>query len=109
MPGVSPVAGDSGEAPLARLIRIAESAMFGLGRATSPRRVGMRIGFDGLFGLVADRLARDPLRRHSFRFANRGRTRLKVRVLNGSRLVAVREAVGEGTFPIAGRKVGTPL
>ena len=51
--------------------------MFGLGPATkiyiAIEGVDMRKGFDGLFGLVRDRLGQDPLRGHLFLFANRAR------------------------------------
>ena len=51
--------------------------MFGLGPATkiyiAVEGVDMRKGFDGLFGLVRDRLGQDPLSGHLFLFANRAR------------------------------------
>ena len=51
--------------------------MFGLGPATkiyiAIEGVDMRKGFDGLFGLVRDRLGQDPLSGHLFLFSNRGR------------------------------------
>lgn len=46
----------------------------------------MRKGFDGLYGLVRDRLGQDPLSGHLFLFANRTRSRLKVLVWDGSGL-----------------------
>ena len=56
--------------------------MFGLGPATkiyiAVEGVDMRKGFDGLYGLVRDRLSQDPLSGHLFLFANRARSRLKV-------------------------------
>ena len=56
--------------------------MFGVGPATkiyiAIAGVDMRKGFDGLFGLVRDRLGQDPLSGHLFLFANRARTRLKL-------------------------------
>ena len=64
--------------------------MFGLGPATkifiAVDAVDMRKGFDGLYGLVRDRLGQDPLSGHLFLFANRGRSRLKVLVWDGSGL-----------------------
>ena len=49
--------------------------MFGLGPATkiyiAVEGVDMRKGFDGLYGLVRDRLGQDPLSGHLFLFANR--------------------------------------
>jgi transposase len=40
--------------------------------------VDMRLGFDGLYNLVATRLKADPLSGHLFLFRNRGADRLKV-------------------------------
>src|SRR5437016_3043202 len=64
--------------------------MFGLGPATkiyiAVEAVDMRQGFDGLYGLVRDRLGEDPLSGHLFLFANRARSRLKVLVWDGSGL-----------------------
>ena len=52
--------------------------MFGLTMAArvfvATGATDMRIGFDGLFGLVRDTLGEDPLSGHLFVFANRGRT-----------------------------------
>ena len=49
--------------------------MFGLGPATriyiAIEGVDMRKGFDGLYGLVRDRLGHDPLSGHLFLFSNR--------------------------------------
>ena len=81
--------------------------MFGLGPATkiyiAVEGVDMRKGFDGLYGLVRDRLGHDPLSGHLFLFANRERTRLKVSGVGRQRTVGVREAVGEGPLSLAGR------
>src|SRR5437879_2239090 len=64
--------------------------MFGLGPATkiymAVEGVDMRKGFDGLYGLVRDRLGQDPLSGHLFLFTNRARSRLKVLVWDGSGL-----------------------
>jgi transposase len=58
--------------------------MFGLGPATkiyiAVESVDMRKGFDGLYGLVRDRLGEDPMSGHLFLFTNRGRSRLKALV-----------------------------
>jgi transposase len=43
-----------------------------------PDPVDMRLGFDGLFALVANRLQADPLCGHLFIFRNRTANRLKV-------------------------------
>jgi transposase len=46
----------------------------------------MRKGFEGLYGLVRDRLSCEPLSGHLFLFCNGQRNRLKVLVWDGSRL-----------------------
>jgi transposase len=73
--------------------------LFGLGLSTriyiGVDAVDMRKGFDGLYGLVRDRLGQDPLSGHLFLFANRSRTRLKALVWDGS---------GFGCAPNAWRK-----
>lgn len=46
----------------------------------------MRLGFSGLYGLVAGRLQLDPLSGHVFLFANRRRDRLKILYFDGSGL-----------------------
>ena len=43
-----------------------------------PQPVDMRLGFDGLFALVQNRLRGDPLSGHLFIFRNRTADRLKV-------------------------------
>jgi transposase len=43
-----------------------------------PDAVDMRLGFDGLYNLVANRLKADPLSGHLFIFRNRTANRLKV-------------------------------
>jgi transposase len=58
----------------------------------------MRKGFDGLYGLVRDRLGHDPLSGHLFLFANRGRTRLKVLVWDGSGLWVCAKRLEKGRF-----------
>jgi transposase len=64
--------------------------VFGIGPATkiyiALESVDMRKGFEGLHGLVRDRLNEDPLSGHLFLFGNRARTRLKVLVWDGSGL-----------------------
>ena len=64
--------------------------VLGLGAATkisiAVDAVDMRKGFDGLYGLVRDRLGQDPSSGHLFLFANRGRSRLKVLAWDGSGL-----------------------
>ena len=56
--------------------------MFGIGPATriylAAGATDMRKSFEGLFGLVRDRLSCDPLSGHIFLFCNAQRNRLKL-------------------------------
>lgn len=74
----------------------------GLGPATKiyigVEAVDMRKGFDGLYGLVRDRLGQDPLSGHLFLFTNRSRTRLKVLVWDGSGLWVCTKRLEQGRF-----------
>jgi transposase len=76
--------------------------LFGLGLSTriylGVDAVDMRKGFDGLFGLVRDRLGHDPLSGHLFLFSNRSRTRLKVLVWDGSGLWVCSKRLERGRF-----------
>ena len=78
--------------------------MFGLGLATkiyvAVEAVDMRKGFEGLYGLVRDRLGADPLSGHPFLFSNRTHTSEGAGV-GRQRAVGVRQAPGEGPFPLA--------
>jgi transposase len=64
--------------------------MFGWGPATkvylAAGATDMRKGFDGLYGLVRDRLQVDPLSGHMFLFSNAQRNRLKLIFWDGSGL-----------------------
>jgi transposase len=64
--------------------------MLGLGAATriyvATGATDMRLGYDGLYGLVRERLACDPLNGHLYLFANARRDRLKVVFFDGSGL-----------------------
>jgi transposase len=81
--------------------------MFGLGPATriyvALDAVDMRKGFDGLYGLVRDRLGQDPQSGHLFLFSNRARTRLKALVWDGSGLWVCAKRLERGRFgwPVA--------
>jgi transposase len=76
--------------------------MFGIGLATKVYvAVGptdMRKGFEGLYGLVRERLGVDPLSGHLFLFANARRTRLKVLVWDGSGLWVCGKRLEKGRF-----------
>ena len=76
--------------------------MFGLGPATRVyvglEAVDMRKGFEGLYGLVRDYLGQDPLSGHLFLFSNRGRTRIKALVWDGSGLWVCAKRLERGRF-----------
>lgn len=76
--------------------------MFGLTTATrvfaATGATDMRIGFDGLFGLVRDVLGEDPMSGHLFLFANRDRTRIKILVWDGSGLWVCAKRLEGGRF-----------
>jgi len=76
--------------------------VFGLGPATkvyvAVESVDMRKGFDGLYGLVRDQLAQDPLSGHLFLFSNRTHTRLKALVWDGSGLWVCAKRLEKGRF-----------
>jgi len=84
--------------------------MFGAGMATrvylAVGATDMRKGFDGLYGLVRQRLEMDPLGGHLFLFCNRPRTRLKVLVWDGSGLWVCAKRLEKGRFswPAAGEQ-----
>ncbi len=83
--------------------------MFGLGPATriylAVGATDMRKGFDGLYGLVRDRLLADPLSGHVFLFCNAQHNRLKLLFWDGSGLWVCAKRLERGRFywPQAGR------
>ena len=85
--------------------------MFGLGPATriylAAGVTDMRKGFEGLYGLVRDRLSCEPLSGHLFLFCNGQRNRLKVLVWDGSGLwvCAKRLEKGRFTWPQSGDEI----
>ena len=76
--------------------------MLALGAATriylAVGATDMRKGFDGLFGLVQQRLQADPLSGHLFLFCNRPRTRLKALYWDGSGLWVCAKRLERGRF-----------
>ena len=76
--------------------------MFGVGAATrvylAAGATDMRKGFEGLYGLVRDRLACDPLSGHVFLFANAQHNRLKLLFWDGSGLWVCAKRLEKGRF-----------
>jgi transposase len=76
--------------------------MFGVGPATriylAAGTTDMRKGFDGLHGLVRDRLMCDPLSGHVFLFCNAQRNRLKLLFWDGSGLWVCSKRLEKGRF-----------
>jgi transposase len=76
--------------------------VFGIGPATriylGVEPVDMRKGFEGLYGLVRDRLCHDPLSGHLFLFTNRSRSRIKAVFWDGSGLWVCAKRLEKGRF-----------
>jgi transposase len=76
--------------------------VFGFGPATriylAVGATDMRKGFEGLFGLVRDRLLCSPTSGHVFLFCNRQRNRLKLLVFDGSGLWVCAKRLERGRF-----------
>lgn len=76
--------------------------MFGFGPATriylAVGATDMRKGFEGLFGLVRDRLLCSPTSGHVFLFCNQQRNRLKLLVFDGSGLWVCAKRLERGRF-----------
>jgi transposase len=76
--------------------------MFGLGPATKVYlalgATDMRKGFNGLYGLVRDRLLCEPMSGHLFLFANARRNRLKILYWDGTDLWNCAKRLERGCF-----------
>ena len=76
--------------------------MFGLGPATriylAVGATDMRKGFEGLYGLVRDKLQLEPLSGHLFLFSNAQRNRLKLLCWDGSGLWICAKRLERGRF-----------
>jgi transposase len=76
--------------------------VFGFGPATriylAVGATDMRKGFEGLFGLVRDRLQCEPLSGHVFLFCNGRHNRLKLIVFDGSGLWVCAKRLEKGCF-----------
>jgi len=81
--------------------------MFGFGPATriyvATGATDMRKSFNGLYGLVRDRLGCDPQSGHVFLFANARRNRLKLLVYDGSGLWTCAKKLDGGCFGWPGK------
>ncbi len=64
--------------------------MWGLGAATriyvATGKTDMRLGFDGLYGLVIGQLQENPQSGHLFLFSNKRRDRMKILFFDGNSL-----------------------
>jgi len=76
--------------------------VFGIGPATriylALGATYMRKGFEGLYGLVRDRLRLEPLSGHVFIFCNKARNRTKVLFWDGSGLWICAKRLQKGRF-----------
>lgn len=63
-----------------------------------PDPVDMRLGFDGLFNLVRNRLKADPLSGHLFIFRNRASDRVKVLYWSGHGLCLFCQRLEQGRY-----------
>jgi transposase len=76
--------------------------VFGIGPATriylAAGSTDMRKGFEGLYGLVRERLSCDPLSGHVFLFSNAQRNRMKLLFRDGSGLWVCAKPLENGRF-----------
>ncbi len=73
-----------------------------------PDPVDMRLGFDGLFALVRNRLDADPLSGHLFIFRNRSADRLKVLYWGGHGLCLWCQRLEAGRYHFPEAFAGCP-
>src|ERR1700684_3510997 len=77
-------------------------SVFGFGPATriylAVGATDMRKGFEGLYGLVRDRLQLEPLSGHVFLFCNKARNRTKILFWDGSGLWICAKRLEKGRF-----------
>jgi transposase len=66
----------------------------------------MRKGFEGLYGLVRDRLQCEPLSGHVFLFCNAQRNRLKLILWDGSGLWVCAKKLSKGRFRWPAPQIG---
>ena len=71
-----------------------------------PEPIDLRKGYDGLFGLVKQGLARDPLSGDLFLFVNKRRKGCKVLVWDGTGLCIFQKRLERGTFAAPWRQDG---
>jgi transposase len=74
-----------------------------------PEAVDLRKGYDGLFGLVRQGLARDPLSGELYLFVNKRRDLCKVLVWDGTGLCIFQKRMERGRFASPWRTDGTPV
>ena len=76
--------------------------MFGVGPATriylAAGATDMRKGFEGLYGLVRDRLSCEPLSGHLYLFCNAQHNRLKILFWDGTGLWVCAKRLPKGCF-----------
>jgi transposase len=76
--------------------------MLGFGAATriylAPGATDMRMGFNGLYGLVRERLLCDPLSGHLFLFSNARKNRLKILFFDQTGLWVCAKKLDKGQF-----------
>jgi len=74
-----------------------------------PEPIDLRKGYDGLFGLVKQRLGRDPLSGDLFLFVSKRRKGCKVLVWDGTGLCIFQKRLERGTFAAPWREDGVAV